>query len=81
MTLEQREYGAEMFSALAHPSRLRILELLAAGPTSVNELAFAAGLKQSITSQHLAALAKAGVVVCTPDGNHRIYRLRGPVSR
>jgi DNA-binding transcriptional ArsR family regulator len=78
MTPEQRQFGAHMFAALANPSRLRILEVLAAGPTSVNGVAEATGLKQSITSQHLAALSQAGVVVCSPNGNQRIYRLRGP---
>ena len=78
MTPEQRDFGARMFAALANPSRLRILEHLAHGPASVSEIAEAAGLKQSITSQHLAALLNAGVLVCTPSGNQRIYSLRGP---
>ena len=58
-----------MFAALANPSRLRILEHLAGGPASVSETAEAAGLKQSITSQHLAVLLNAGILVCTPSGN------------
>jgi DNA-binding transcriptional ArsR family regulator len=66
-----------MFAALANPSRLRIVEHLAAGPASVNAIAAAVGLKQSITSQHLAALLGAGIVVCTPSGNQRIYGIRG----
>jgi DNA-binding transcriptional ArsR family regulator len=77
MTHEEREFGAHLFAALAHPGRLRIVELLVQGPASVNEIAQAAGLKQSITSQHLAALLSAGVVVYSPSGNQRIYRLRG----
>ncbi len=78
MTRDQREFGARLFAALANPARLRILEHLASGAASVNEIADAAGLKQSITSQHLAALLGAGVVVYTRNGNQRIYRLRGP---
>jgi len=78
MTPDQREFGSRMFSALANPSRLRILEHLADGPASVGEIAAAAKLKQPITSQHLAALLQAGVLACTRRGNHRIYRLRGP---
>jgi len=78
VTPEQRGFGARMFAALANPSRLRILEHLASGPSSVSEIAEAAGLKQSITSHHLAALLNAGILVCTPSGNQRIYSLRGP---
>lgn len=78
MTPEQRSFGARMLAALGNPSRLRILEHLAHGPASVGEIAEAAGLKQSTTSQHLAALLNAGVLACTPSGNQRIYSLRGP---
>lgn len=55
-----------------------MLDHLANGAASVNEIADATGLKQSITSQHLAALLSAGIVVYTRNGNQRIYRLRGP---
>lgn len=78
MNNEQREFGAKIFAAFANPSRLHILQILSAGPASVNEIAAAAGLKQSITSQHLSALQSAGAVVCSPCGNMRIYSLRGP---
>lgn len=67
-----------MFAALANPARLHILEILAIGPASVNEIAEAIGLKQSMTSQHLSALLRAGVIVVEPQGNLRIYSLRGP---
>jgi DNA-binding transcriptional ArsR family regulator len=67
-----------MFWALASPARLRILERLAQGAASVNEIAEAAELKQSMTSQHLRALLDAGVVVYARNRNQRIYRLRGP---
>lgn len=67
-----------MFAALANPARLHILEILREGPASVNQIAEAIGLKQSVTSQHLSALYRAGVVVFEPRGNLRIYSLRGP---
>jgi ArsR family transcriptional regulator len=78
MNNEQYIFGAGMFSALGHPARLKILDFLAKGPASVNGISEATGLKQSMTSQHLAALFAAGVVVCNPNGNMRIYDLRGP---
>lgn len=78
MSPEQRDFGARMFAGLANPARLHILERLAAGPASVNEIAEAVGLKQSMTSQHLAVLLAAGVVVYERNGNSRVYSLRGP---
>jgi ArsR family transcriptional regulator, arsenate/arsenite/antimonite-responsive transcriptional repressor len=78
MIPKQREFGSRMFAALASPARLHILEFLASGPASVKEIAEATDLKQSMTSQHLSVLFTAGVVVCTAEGNLRIYSLRGP---
>jgi DNA-binding transcriptional ArsR family regulator len=78
MIPERREFGAKMFSALANPARLQILEHLADGPASVNDIAEAVGLKQSMTSQHLSSLLAAGVVVYERNGNSRLYSLRGP---
>lgn len=67
-----------MFAALANPARLHILEILAEGPSPVKEIAEATGLKQSMTSQYLSVLLRAGVIVVEPQGNLRIYSLRGP---
>ena len=78
MLSEERDFGARMFAALASAARLHILERLSEGPSSVKELSEATDLKQSMTSQHLAVLLSAGVVVCTAEGNLRIYSLRGP---
>ncbi|MHB1461215.1 MAG: ArsR/SmtB family transcription factor [Armatimonadota bacterium] len=77
MNSEQRDYGSKMFAALANPAKLHILEHLAKGAASVNEITEALGLKQSMTSQHLASLHSAGVVVYEKVGNSRLYRLRG----
>jgi len=78
MTPEQGDFGARLFAALANPSRLYIIEHLAKGPASVNEIAEAVGLKQSMTSQHLSSLLAVGVVVYEKAGNSRQYSLRGP---
>lgn len=78
MTPEQREFGTKMFAALANVSRMHILEYLAQGPASVKEIADNLGLKQSMTSQHLSDLYRAGVIVYRAEGNRRIYSLRGP---
>lgn len=53
---------AELFKALAHPARVRVLELLAGGEQTVGELAEQAGLELSHLSQHLSVLRRAGIV-------------------
>jgi len=78
MISEQIAYGAKMFASLANPGRLQILKHLSFGPATVNEIAAAAGFKQSITSQHLSNLLAAGLVVFEKSGNSHRYRLRGP---
>jgi DNA-binding transcriptional ArsR family regulator len=77
-----RERASSLFAALGHPTRLRIVELLIAGEQSVNEIAAALNLQQSNTSQHLAILTRAGILVAEPRRATRMYRVRGPrISR
>ena len=73
-----RERAAVIFAALSHPTRLRILELLLGGERTVNEVAASLGLQQSLASQHLAVLTRAGILTFTPRGSARAYRVRGP---
>jgi len=78
MTERTRERASQLFSALSNPSRLRITELLCDAELSVNEICAALSLGQSATSQNLAALTRAGVLVVEHKGANRIYRVRGP---
>ena len=73
-----RQRAGQLFAALAHPTRLRIVQLLDQGEKTVNDIAAALGLSQSGTSQHLAILTRAGVLVAEPQGAARLYRVRGP---
>ncbi len=63
------------FSAAAEPSRRRLLQLLAAGPMSVTELADQFPVTRSAISQHLLVLADAGLVAAEKSGRQRIYRV------
>ncbi len=63
------------FSAAAEPTRRRLLQLLAAGPMSVSELAHQFPVTRSAISQHLLVLADAGLVSATQSGRQRIYRI------
>jgi DNA-binding transcriptional ArsR family regulator len=72
------EVKAELFRALGHPARVRILEVLATGERSVTELQPEIGLESSHLSQQLAVLRRAGVVSTRKEGSAVIYRLRDP---
>jgi ArsR family transcriptional regulator len=76
-----RARASQLFRALAHPVRLRIVELLCAaeqGGISVNDICATLELGQSATSQNLALLTQAGVLVAEQKGTSRLYRVRGP---
>jgi SulP family sulfate permease len=79
MDLEIQQFKAEFFKALAHPMRIRILELLASGDKSVNELQTLVESAGSAMSQQLSILRSKNIVVGTKDGNRVIYSLRDPM--
>jgi DNA-binding transcriptional ArsR family regulator len=66
----------QTLAALGEPNRLRIVELLCAGPRSVNEIHGRLGLRQSQASQHLKVLRDVGLVEMEPRAQQRLYRLR-----
>lgn len=69
---------AEFFRMLAHPVRIRVLELLGDGPMVVRDLLTELEIEPSSLSQQLAVLRRAGMVVSTRDGAHVRYALSGP---
>jgi rhodanese-related sulfurtransferase/DNA-binding MarR family transcriptional regulator len=71
------EQFARVGKALANPARLELLDLLAQGERSVEELSETAGMKVSNTSAQLRMLAGAGLVASRRDGVRIYYRLTG----
>lgn len=69
-------FKAEFFRALAHPVRIRILEILSGGERSVQELQEVLGLEQPIVSQHLALLRAKNVVKARKEGTTVRYTIR-----
>jgi DNA-binding transcriptional ArsR family regulator len=69
--------NSETLAALGEPNRLRIVELLRAGPRPVNDIHVRLGLRQSQVSQHLKVLKSAGLVEMEPRAQQRFYKLRG----
>ncbi|MFG2823270.1 ArsR/SmtB family transcription factor [Kitasatospora sp. NPDC048365] len=68
---------AEFFRMLGHPVRIRVLELLQAGPTPVRELLADLDIEPSSLSQQLAVLRRAGLVTATREGSSVVYELAG----
>jgi rhodanese-related sulfurtransferase len=68
---------AAVGKALTSPRRLELIDLLAQGPRTVQELAAASGQSNANTSQHLQALHAAGLVTRGRDGLSVRYQLAG----
>ncbi len=66
----------ETFAALAEPTRFRIVELLRAGPHSVNDIGDRLQLNQPQVSKHLRVLKDAGLLDVEPRAQQRLYELR-----
>jgi DNA-binding transcriptional ArsR family regulator len=72
--------AASAFSAIAHPTRRAVLDLLRSGERSATELRLALapripGASQPAFSEHLSILFRAGLVSARPQGRERIYSL------
>lgn len=75
------EIKANLFKGLAHPARIRILEILADSPTQsapVSELLEGTGLEASHLSQHLATLRRHRVVTSVRTASSVTYSLAHP---
>ncbi|MFT4289368.1 ArsR/SmtB family transcription factor [Nocardioides sp.] len=69
---------AELFRTLGHPTRIRVLEILQAGPTPVRDILAELDLEASNLSQQLAVLRRAGLVSATRTGSTVLYELATP---
>ena len=74
-----RGLKAEIFQALAHPTRIAIVEALRNGEMTAGGLIDQLGLEQANASQHLSVLRAKRVVVNRKVGNQVFYSLRDPV--
>jgi len=78
--MDNRIYAlhAEVCKAIAHPHRMKVLDLLRGGERCVCELAPEVGIAESNLSQHLAILRRAGLVDTRREGHSVFYRVRDP---
>ena len=74
-----QRYKASVFQALAHPTRIAILEILRNEELSTRAIQERLGVEQANLSQHLAILRSRQLVTNRKEGNHVFYSLRNPV--
>lgn len=76
---ELQVFKAEFFKALAHPLRIRALEILLGGEKSVQELQSELGVDQPIVSQQLGVLRAKNIVSARKQGTSVRYAVRDPL--
>lgn len=74
-----RRFKADIFQALAHPTRIAIVELLKDGELSAGELIDKLGMEQANVSQHLAVLRAKQIVLNRKERNQVFYSVRDPI--
>ena len=72
---------ADVFNAVAEPRRRQIMDLLAGGEQSVNDLVDRLQLAQPLVSKHLRVLREVGLVTARDAGRQRLYRLNPPALK
>lgn len=82
MTMADKGFKKQLFTqfsliakSLSNGHRLELLELLAQGDRSVEDLAKVSGLSVANTSQHLQSLRRCGLLSTRTEGHHVFYRL------
>ena len=74
-----RRFKADIFQALAHPTRIAVIELLGQGELSAGDLIERLGMEQANVSQHLAVLRSRHLVQNRKVGNQVFYSVRDPI--
>jgi DNA-binding transcriptional ArsR family regulator len=74
-----RRFKADIFQALAHPTRIAILESLGDGELSAGALIEKLGIEQANVSQHLSVLRAKQIVSNRKAGNQVFYSVRDPI--
>lgn len=78
IAMEQLEEAAHCLKTLAHPHRLRMVEMLLAGEYTVGELAEACGIQSHMASEHLGKMRDRGLLDSERRGQCTYYRASDP---
>jgi DNA-binding transcriptional ArsR family regulator len=74
-----RRFKASVFQALAHPTRVAIVEQLRDGELSAGAIIERLGLEQANASQHFAVLRAKNIVTARKEKNQVFYSVRDPL--
>lgn len=74
-----RQFKANIFQALAHPTRIAIVEVLRDGEMPAGAIIERLGLEQANASQHLSVLRAKQIVTSRKEGNQVFYSVRDPL--
>jgi DNA-binding transcriptional ArsR family regulator len=72
------DQAAECLKALAHPHRLRIVQMLLRGRYTVGQLAEACEIRSHMASEHLRLMQRCGFLQSERDGRQVYYRVTEP---
>jgi ArsR family transcriptional regulator, zinc-responsive transcriptional repressor len=76
--LTDLKQAAECLKTLAHPHRLRMIQMLLRGRYTVGELAEACGIPSHMASEHLRLMQRCAFLVNEKDGRRAYYRIAEP---
>ena len=79
--LEALGQAAECLRILAHPHRLRMIQMLLHGDYTVGELAEACDLPSPMASEHLRLMQRCGFLSSEKDGRKVFYRVTEPLLK
>ncbi len=78
LTIDSLSEAAECLKTLAHPHRLRIVQMLLAGRYTVGELAEACEIPSHMASEHLRLMQRCGLLSSERDGRRNYYGIAEP---
>ncbi len=78
LSLDRLSAAAECLKTLAHPHRLRMVQMLLAGRYTVGELAEACEIPSHMASEHLRLMQRCGFLSSEKDGRCAYYRVAEP---
>jgi DNA-binding transcriptional ArsR family regulator len=76
--LDALGHAAECLRTLAHPHRLRMVQMLLQGSYTVGQLAEACDLPSAMASEHLRLMQRCGFLTCEKDGRKVYYQVAEP---
>jgi DNA-binding transcriptional ArsR family regulator len=79
--LNALDQAAECLRTLAHPHRLRMVQMVLAGRYTVGELAEACGIPSHMASEHLRLMKHCGLLTSERDGRRTYYQAAEPYLR